>query len=78
MADARVQEAFRLLREAGRLDLIQSGVGGPSRPARRASSGVAAAVLACSESRGAASKQMGALTEPAVGQRLRLAGEECD
>ncbi|KAJ1130176.1 hypothetical protein NDU88_008532 [Pleurodeles waltl] len=63
MADARVQEAFRLLREAGRLDLIQSGVGGPSRPTRRASSGVAAAVLACSESRGAARKHMGTLKE---------------
>ncbi|KAJ1165258.1 hypothetical protein NDU88_005686 [Pleurodeles waltl] len=57
MADGKVQEAMRLLREAGRLNLIQGGVGGPSRPSRRASSGVAAAVLACSTSRGGARKQ---------------------
>ncbi|KAJ1101393.1 hypothetical protein NDU88_006461 [Pleurodeles waltl] len=72
LADARVQEAFRLLREAGRLDLIQGGMGAPSRPPRRASGGVAAAVLACSESRGAASRQ---LVSRRDGGRVRACGE---
>ncbi|KAJ1199006.1 hypothetical protein NDU88_002844 [Pleurodeles waltl] len=72
MADARVQEAFRLLREAGRLDLVKSRVGGPSRPTRRASSGVAPAVLACSESRGAASRHM---VSGRGGGRARARGE---
>ncbi|KAJ1104574.1 hypothetical protein NDU88_001984 [Pleurodeles waltl] len=58
LADARVQEALRLLREAGRLDLIQGELGALSRPPRWASGGVAAAVLACSEPRGAASRQL--------------------
>ncbi|KAJ1209843.1 hypothetical protein NDU88_005215 [Pleurodeles waltl] len=57
MSDFKVQEALRLLREAGRLDLIQGGVGGPSRPPRRASGRVAATVLACSTMRGGARKQ---------------------
>ncbi|KAJ1186843.1 hypothetical protein NDU88_003623 [Pleurodeles waltl] len=72
MADTMVQEAFRLLREAGRLDLVKSGVGGPSRPTPRASSGVAAAVLACSESRGAASRTM---VSGRGGGRARARGE---
>ncbi|KAJ1197918.1 hypothetical protein NDU88_001762 [Pleurodeles waltl] len=72
LADARVQEALRILREAGRLDLIQGELGAPSRPPRRASGGVAAAVLACSESRGAASRQ---LVSRMGGGRLRAWGE---
>ncbi|KAJ1144935.1 hypothetical protein NDU88_011229 [Pleurodeles waltl] len=72
LADARVQEALRLLREAGRLDLIQGDLGAPSRPPRRASGGVAAAVLACSEPRGAASLQ---LVSGRGGGRLRARGE---
>ncbi|KAJ1112797.1 hypothetical protein NDU88_001058 [Pleurodeles waltl] len=58
MDDAKVQEALRLLREAGCLNLLQGGMGGPLRPLRRASSGVAAAVLACSASRSAAGRQL--------------------
>ncbi|KAJ1171797.1 hypothetical protein NDU88_003655 [Pleurodeles waltl] len=72
LADSRVQEALRLLREAGRLDLIQGELGAPSRPPRRASGGVAAAVLACSEPRGAASRQ---LVRGRGGGRLRARGE---
>ncbi|KAJ1164676.1 hypothetical protein NDU88_005110 [Pleurodeles waltl] len=59
MAERKVQEALRLLEEAGRLDLLQEGVGGPSRPPRRASGGVAAAVLACSTSRDVGGRQAG-------------------
>ncbi|KAJ1197247.1 hypothetical protein NDU88_001109 [Pleurodeles waltl] len=48
MAESKLQEALRLLREAGRLDILKEGVEGPSRPPQRASGGVAAAVIACS------------------------------
>ncbi|KAJ1096683.1 hypothetical protein NDU88_001816 [Pleurodeles waltl] len=46
MAEKKVQEALWLLEEAGHLDILKDGVGGPSRPPRRASGGVAAAVMA--------------------------------
>ncbi|KAJ1188194.1 hypothetical protein NDU88_004957 [Pleurodeles waltl] len=45
--EAKVQEALRLLEEAGRMDLVRVEAVVASRPARRAVSGVAAAVLAC-------------------------------
>ncbi|KAJ1180365.1 hypothetical protein NDU88_005587 [Pleurodeles waltl] len=38
-AESKVQEALRLLREAGRLDTLKEGVEGPLRPPRRASGG---------------------------------------
>ncbi|KAJ1127319.1 hypothetical protein NDU88_005722 [Pleurodeles waltl] len=47
-AEAKVQQALRLLEEAGRLDLRRSEAAEAARPVRRAASGVAAAVLACS------------------------------
>ncbi|KAJ1092317.1 hypothetical protein NDU88_005428 [Pleurodeles waltl] len=43
---AKVQEALCLLEEAGQLDLVRVEAAVASRPAKRASSGVAAAVLA--------------------------------
>ncbi|KAJ1177127.1 hypothetical protein NDU88_002389 [Pleurodeles waltl] len=50
MVAQKVQEASRLLEEAGRMDLLKEGLGGPSRPSGRASGGVAAVVLSCSSS----------------------------
>ncbi|KAJ1091297.1 hypothetical protein NDU88_004424 [Pleurodeles waltl] len=50
-AEAKVQEALRLLQEAGRLDLVRAEVVGALWPARRAANGVVAAVLACSPPR---------------------------
>ncbi|KAJ1143140.1 hypothetical protein NDU88_009451 [Pleurodeles waltl] len=50
--DTKVLEAVALLRQAGRLDLLKEGALAPTRPARRASAGVAAAVAACSPPRG--------------------------
>ncbi|KAJ1137476.1 hypothetical protein NDU88_003874 [Pleurodeles waltl] len=48
--DERVAQALRLLREAGRLDLLVAGADGGvgGRPALRAASQVVAAVVACS------------------------------
>ncbi|KAJ1128576.1 hypothetical protein NDU88_006953 [Pleurodeles waltl] len=57
MSERKVQEALHLLEEAGRLDLLQGGVGGSSRPPRRTSGGVAAAVLACSTARDGGRRQ---------------------
>ncbi|KAJ1191129.1 hypothetical protein NDU88_000445 [Pleurodeles waltl] len=56
-SEDKVQAALRLLTEAGRLDMLKEGVIGPSRPARRASSGVVAVVLACSPPRALAVRQ---------------------
>ncbi|KAJ1217899.1 hypothetical protein NDU88_005486 [Pleurodeles waltl] len=67
MSERKVQEALRLLEEAGRLDLLQGGVGGSSRPPRRASAGVATAVLACSTARDGGRRQ-------AVSMRGRVRG----
>ncbi|KAJ1108531.1 hypothetical protein NDU88_005907 [Pleurodeles waltl] len=50
--DQRVIRAMELLKEAGRLDLIAAPAAPRARPARRAASGVAAAVVACSPPRG--------------------------
>ncbi|KAJ1123602.1 hypothetical protein NDU88_002070 [Pleurodeles waltl] len=47
--EAKVREALALLRQAGRLDLLRDGALAPTRPARRASAGVA--VAACSPPR---------------------------
>ncbi|KAJ1127161.1 hypothetical protein NDU88_005564 [Pleurodeles waltl] len=49
--DVRVEEAMRLLCEAGRLDLLADGVAYRDRPVRQAASRVAAAVAACSPPR---------------------------
>ncbi|KAJ1166729.1 hypothetical protein NDU88_007126 [Pleurodeles waltl] len=46
--DPRVEEAMRLLKEAGRLDLLAEGGACRVRPAWQAASGVAAAVAVCS------------------------------
>ncbi|KAJ1155055.1 hypothetical protein NDU88_007791 [Pleurodeles waltl] len=46
--DPKVQEALALLQQAGRLDLLKDEALAPGHPVRRASSGVAAAVAACS------------------------------
>ncbi|KAJ1216189.1 hypothetical protein NDU88_003795 [Pleurodeles waltl] len=43
-SEAKVLEAFALLRQAGRLDLLKEGALAPTRPACRASAGVGAAV----------------------------------
>ncbi|KAJ1097132.1 hypothetical protein NDU88_002259 [Pleurodeles waltl] len=50
--DVGVSQPLRLLRKAGRLDLLAEGVAGRARPARRAASSVAAAVATCSPPRG--------------------------
>ncbi|KAJ1200494.1 hypothetical protein NDU88_004318 [Pleurodeles waltl] len=50
--DGQVMEALRLLRKAGRLDLLADGGDHCARPARHTASGVAAAVAACSPPRG--------------------------
>ncbi|KAJ1218394.1 hypothetical protein NDU88_005974 [Pleurodeles waltl] len=49
--DARVLRAMELLKEAGRLDLLAAPAASRDRPVRRAASGVAAAVAACSPPR---------------------------
>ncbi|KAJ1216731.1 hypothetical protein NDU88_004330 [Pleurodeles waltl] len=49
--EAKVQQALRLLEEAGRQDLVRPEAAPAARPTRRAASGVAAAVLACSPTR---------------------------
>ncbi|KAJ1175967.1 hypothetical protein NDU88_001252 [Pleurodeles waltl] len=49
--DARVVRAMELLKEAGRLDLLAAPAAPRDRPVRRAASGVAAAVAACSPPR---------------------------
>ncbi|KAJ1186362.1 hypothetical protein NDU88_003144 [Pleurodeles waltl] len=72
MAAEKVQEALRLLREAGQLDLLQDGVEGPSCPPRRASGGVSAAVLACSSSREPDERQ--AVRRRGVGRSKSRAG----
>ncbi|KAJ1210663.1 hypothetical protein NDU88_006025 [Pleurodeles waltl] len=48
----RVIHVMELLREAGRLDLVAAPAARRERPVRRAASGVAAAVAACSPPRG--------------------------
>ncbi|KAJ1142306.1 hypothetical protein NDU88_008633 [Pleurodeles waltl] len=58
-AEEKVQAALRLLTEAGCLDILKEDVVGPSRPPRRASSGVAVAVLACSPPRAFDGRQAG-------------------
>ncbi|KAJ1123423.1 hypothetical protein NDU88_001892 [Pleurodeles waltl] len=50
-AEVKVQQALRLLEEAGRLDLVRPGAAAAAWPARKAASGVAAAVMACSPPR---------------------------
>ncbi|KAJ1157478.1 hypothetical protein NDU88_010190 [Pleurodeles waltl] len=47
-AEAKVQQALLLLEEAGRLDLVRPGAALATRPMRKAASGVAVAVMACS------------------------------
>ncbi|KAJ1191489.1 hypothetical protein NDU88_000805 [Pleurodeles waltl] len=49
--DARVVRAMELLKKAGRLDLLAAPAAPRDRPVRRAASGVAAAVAACSPPR---------------------------
>ncbi|KAJ1142761.1 hypothetical protein NDU88_009074 [Pleurodeles waltl] len=49
--DRRVIQAMKLLREAGRLDLLVEGTAHKDRPVQRVASGVAAAVAACSPPR---------------------------
>ncbi|KAJ1176745.1 hypothetical protein NDU88_002012 [Pleurodeles waltl] len=49
--DRRVRQALALLKEAGRLDLLAAPVAPKERPVRKAASGVAAAVVACSQPR---------------------------
>ncbi|KAJ1190002.1 hypothetical protein NDU88_006742 [Pleurodeles waltl] len=68
--DPKVEEALALLRQAGRLDLVNFGALAPSRPARRASAGVAAAVAACSPPRHSDGAQVRGLK----GKALREAG----
>ncbi|KAJ1137379.1 hypothetical protein NDU88_003788 [Pleurodeles waltl] len=58
VVDAKVQEALRLLREAGRQDLVREEVIQASHPARRAAGGVATAVLACSSPRRVSAKAL--------------------
>ncbi|KAJ1211286.1 hypothetical protein NDU88_006647 [Pleurodeles waltl] len=48
MADDKVRAALALLQQAGRMDLVRTEALATGRPARRASAGVAAAVMACS------------------------------
>ncbi|KAJ1114929.1 hypothetical protein NDU88_003159 [Pleurodeles waltl] len=49
--DRRVRQALALLKEAGRLDLLAAPVAPKERPVRKAASGVAVAVVACSPPR---------------------------
>ncbi|KAJ1089162.1 hypothetical protein NDU88_002313 [Pleurodeles waltl] len=51
MEDARVTAALQLPQETGRMDIVHEEVFAHTHPARRAASGVAAAVLACSPPR---------------------------
>ncbi|KAJ1165864.1 hypothetical protein NDU88_006281 [Pleurodeles waltl] len=51
MAEDKVRVALALLQQAGRIDLVRPEVLAARRPARRASVGVAAAVLPCSPPR---------------------------
>ncbi|KAJ1141871.1 hypothetical protein NDU88_008199 [Pleurodeles waltl] len=53
MAEDKVRKALALLEQAGRMDLVRPEALGPLHPARRASAGVAAAVMACSPPRAA-------------------------
>ncbi|KAJ1112552.1 hypothetical protein NDU88_000814 [Pleurodeles waltl] len=48
-AEGKVQQALRLLEEAGRLDLVRPGAAVAARPVWKTASGVAAAVMAWSE-----------------------------
>ncbi|KAJ1164774.1 hypothetical protein NDU88_005208 [Pleurodeles waltl] len=68
--DPKVQEALDLLRQAGRLDVVNFGALAPARPACRASAGVAAAVAACSPPR----HVEGAQVRGGKGKALREAG----
>ncbi|KAJ1213447.1 hypothetical protein NDU88_001084 [Pleurodeles waltl] len=51
MAEAKVQQALRLLVEAGHMDLIRAKVWPLARPARKSAGSVVAAVWACSPPR---------------------------
>ncbi|KAJ1083113.1 hypothetical protein NDU88_003273 [Pleurodeles waltl] len=68
--DPKVQEALALLRQAGRLDLVNVGALAPGRLARHASAGVAAAVAVCSSPR----PSDGAQVRMSKGRALREAG----
>ncbi|KAJ1199423.1 hypothetical protein NDU88_003259 [Pleurodeles waltl] len=57
--EEQVKAALVLLQQAGRMDLLKEEALAPGRPARRASAGVAAAVMACLPPRaGAACSQV--------------------
>ncbi|KAJ1097491.1 hypothetical protein NDU88_002609 [Pleurodeles waltl] len=66
-AEAKVQEALALLKQASRMDLIREEALAPRRPSRRASAGVAAAVAACSPPRAASGVQVGGVSRGAAG-----------
>ncbi|KAJ1166461.1 hypothetical protein NDU88_006863 [Pleurodeles waltl] len=75
-SEKKVLEAVALLRQAGWLDLLKEGALAPTRPACRASAGVAAAVAACSPPRGSAackvrgpSRGVGTRGGPGAGKR---------
>ncbi|KAJ1082599.1 hypothetical protein NDU88_002764 [Pleurodeles waltl] len=51
MAEDKVRVALALLQQAGHMDLVRPEVLAAERPVRRASAGIAAAVLACSPPR---------------------------
>ncbi|KAJ1157239.1 hypothetical protein NDU88_009954 [Pleurodeles waltl] len=57
-SDAKVQEALRLLWEAGRLDMVREEALHAPHPVQRAVSGVVVAVLACSSARHVPSKEL--------------------
>ncbi|KAJ1137027.1 hypothetical protein NDU88_003440 [Pleurodeles waltl] len=66
--DARVEEAMRLLREAGRLDLLADGVACRDCLVRQAASGVAAAVAACSPPRSSGGRRAPQVRSVAAGK----------
>ncbi|KAJ1187963.1 hypothetical protein NDU88_004728 [Pleurodeles waltl] len=69
--DQRVLRAMELLKEAARLDLLAAPAARRERPVRRAVSGVAAAVAACSPPRG--SQKQPAVSRAGRGRGGRLA-----
>ncbi|KAJ1136157.1 hypothetical protein NDU88_002575 [Pleurodeles waltl] len=74
MADEeKVQAALGLLRQGGRMDLVRVEALAPGRSARRASTGVTAAVMACSPLRAGSSGIQGDDSGRTFCRRLALA-----
>ncbi|KAJ1157286.1 hypothetical protein NDU88_010001 [Pleurodeles waltl] len=73
--DGKVAEAVELLKEAGRLDLLREEALITGRPVRKASAGVATAVVACSPPRAATMQVKGVAQGAAAAQGVSAAGK---